>query len=90
MMLCRADFEELFPDLFGPVKADPGQCEDGGGRSHCVLVPLQMPSPLLLGASTPTRLPTGPVQVASTSPKRAGTARVRPSGDSQRATIYTA
>ena len=27
MMLCRADFEELFPDIFSPAKVDPAQCE---------------------------------------------------------------
>lgn len=30
MMLCKADFEELFPDLFGPDKQDRAPRQEGG------------------------------------------------------------
>ncbi|TCO68705.1 hypothetical protein [Rhodovulum euryhalinum] len=43
MMICKADFEELFPDLFGPKDIEPlaatpsARClarwEDDGGRT---------------------------------------------------------
>lgn len=60
MMLCKADFEELFPDIFSPAKADPVQRKAGGGAPSA----LQELSPLRRGeGSPPSHLATAPAQV---------------------------
>jgi hypothetical protein len=71
MMLSRADFEELFPDIFSPAKVDPAQCEPGFGRCPGALSALHSPSPLLVVAGgPPPHLPNGPEQVEKISQNR--------------------
>jgi hypothetical protein len=71
MMLCRADFEELFPDIFSPAKEDLAQCEPGFRRCHGGLSALHPPNPLLVVAGRPTsHLPAGPELVEKISQNR--------------------
>lgn len=68
MMICRADFEELFPDIFKPVEAVPSQCEAGGDARSA----LQEQRPLLIGEGRPPRhLAAGSAKVVKISPPRA-------------------
>lgn len=71
MMLSRADFEELFPDIFSPAKEDRAQCEPGFARCHGAPSALHPPSPLLVVAGRPSlHLPNGPEQVEKISQNR--------------------
>ena len=64
MMLCKADFEELFPDIFRPLKSDPVRWEAGGGA----LSAWQERGPIpLLERGPPPQLATGPVRVETMS-----------------------
>ncbi len=57
MMICEADFEELFPDRFGPKEIDPSAAtpsasclarwEDDGGRTTSAdIIPLSHRRPI--------------------------------------------
>ena len=60
MMLCKADFEELFPDIFRPLKSDAVPWEAGGGAPTA----WQEPGPIRLEErSPPAQLATGPMRV---------------------------
>lgn len=64
MMLCKADFEELFPDILRPLKSDAVPWEAGGGAPTA----WQEPGPIRLEErSPPAQLATGlrPVQCGS-------------------------
>lgn len=64
MMLCKADFEELFPDIFRPLKPDAVPWEAGGGAP----IAWQEPGPISLEErSPPVQLATGPVRVETKS-----------------------
>lgn len=63
MMLCKADFDELFPDIFSPTKVDPAQFGKHVGRSDSALSTWQEPGPVRAQAIDPSpRLTTAPVQ----------------------------
>jgi len=75
MMLCKADFEDLFPDLFPPASAETGLRQAGSDRSLCALPDGLRASPPSFRAPDQAGAATGIALTAKSSLNRAQTVR---------------
>ena len=66
MMLCKSEFDELFPDIFSPTKVDPAHCGEDVGQSDGALSARQEAVPLRFRTIVPPpHLATAPIQGGS-------------------------